>query len=190
MLDMEWPGQSPCLDSWSTLNGEHPFFSSLETRKITHGASVCLWMYLHTHIQRCVTIWYHSYLSFYVVICSFLTFNVAENCLQVSVENSAGILVEDTMYGMNFSSRCILGSHFGPWQLGCVSWSGYLSSSSLVFVERGALYLCVFFPYQFLVVFKHYFLKCLFGLAFLGFLWLGLMDGIHLSPSFSPLFRL
>lgn len=73
MLDMEGPGQSPCLDSCFTLRGEYPFFPSLETHKITHGA----YGHICTHIYRRaltfdITLIFHSIWSFF----SFLTFSI------------------------------------------------------------------------------------------------------------------
>lgn len=174
---MESPGQSLCLDSCFTLREKHPFFPSLETRIITNGGSVCWGMYLHTHVQRWIHMLYQFCLLFYIANFPFLTFNLSDNCFLASKCLMRTQLA--TLFIILVCDKVLLSPHsqfsFGLQRLSYRSQCGSLSSSSLEFIELGALYLCVFFfsLIKFWMCSSIYFFKCLFYLfllIFLGFL--------------------
>lgn len=127
----------------------------------------------HTCTERCIHMSYQFCLSFYIANFSFLTFNLSDHCFLVSKCLMRTQLA--TLFIILVCEKVLLSPHsqssFGLQQLGSRSQCGSLSSSSLEFVELGALYLGGGgFPCQILDVFKHlFFFKCLFYLFLLMF---------------------
>lgn len=121
----------------------------------------------HTCTERCIHMLYQFCLSFYIANFSLLTFNLSDNCFHVSKCLMRTQLA--TLFIILVCEKVLLSPHyqfsFGLQQLGYRSQCGPLSSSSLEFVELGALYLCVFFPLSnFGCVQAFIFFKCLFYL--------------------------
>lgn len=97
----------------------------------------------HTCTERCIHMSYQFCLSFYIANFSFLTFNLSDHCFLVSKCLMRTQLA--TLFIILVCEKVLLSPHsqssFGLQQLGSRSQCGSLSSSSLEFVELGALYL-------------------------------------------------
>lgn len=104
----------------------------------------------------------------------------------------------ETLFIIRVCDKVLLSPYFQFWfglqQLGYRSQCGSLSSSSLEFIELGALYLRVFFfPYQILDVFNHLFFSNVFSTSsyfpWFSIVYVALFDGWHslFSISFSPI---
>lgn len=148
----------------------------------------------HTCTERCIHMSYQFCLSLYIANFSFLTFNLSDHCFLVSKCLMRTQLA--TLFIILVCEKVLLSPHpqssFGLQQLGSRSQCGSLSSSSLEFVELGALYLGGFFPLsnfgcvQAFIFFQMSFLPLSSYVPWFSVVYAALLDGWRSRFSISP----